>query len=163
MRTIGTLAEKIHNLLKYSLWQIPALIALACLIAIVTNHFLPDGMPLVGVWAADERISDTKDESLVITLELMRGLCLVCGFWLPGATVTSTGLLTAFIGALAFNQSRGLNVHCGCFSTQSLDGPAGSWTVARNLSFLTVSAYLTVLVFFYRLPNKKTTEPAQQP
>jgi uncharacterized membrane protein YphA (DoxX/SURF4 family) len=81
-------------------------------------------------------------------LELLLGLCLATGFWLPGATVMSTGLLTIFIGALVFNAIRGLDVHCGCFSSQASDGPAGLWTIARDVSFLVVSSFLTVKVFF---------------
>jgi uncharacterized membrane protein YphA (DoxX/SURF4 family) len=55
-------------------------------------------------------------------LELLLGLCLVTGVWLPGATVTSAGLLLIFIAALVFNQVRGLDIHCGCFSTETTDG-----------------------------------------
>lgn len=81
-------------------------------------------------------------------LELLLGLCLVIGFWLPGSTVTSAGLLTVFIGALVFNQARGLDVHCGCFSTETTAGPADLWTVTRDLGFLVVSVYLVLFVFF---------------
>ena len=51
-------------------------------------------------------------------LELVIGVCLVGGIWLPGATVVSSGLLIMFISALIFNQLRGLDIHCGCFSTE---------------------------------------------
>ena len=83
-------------------------------------------------------------------LELLLGLCLVAGFWLPGATVMGTGLLTMFIGALVFNEIRGLDVHCGCFSAQATDGPAGLWTIARDVSFLVISACLTLRVLLTR-------------
>lgn len=83
-------------------------------------------------------------------LELLLGLCLVTGFWLPGATVASTGLLLAFIGALVFNQVRGLDIHCGCFSTETTAGPADLWTVARDIGFLAVSVFLALCVFFFR-------------
>jgi cation diffusion facilitator family transporter len=82
-------------------------------------------------------------------LELLLGLCLVAAFWLPGAMVLSTGLLTAFIGALVFNQMRGLDVHCGCFVTETANGPADVWTVIRDAGFLAVSAYLTMRTLFY--------------
>jgi hypothetical protein len=70
------------------------------------------------------------------------GLCLVAGFWLPGATVLSTELLTVFIGSLIFNQIGGLNIYCGCFSTETTDGPAGLWIVARDVIFLAIAVYL---------------------
>ena len=92
-------------------------------------------------------------------LELLLGLCLVSGYWLSGATVTSTGLIAVFIGALVFNQIRGLDIHCGCFSTEITEGPADLWTVARDLLFLAVSAYLTLLVFFFRPVASKSADP----
>ncbi len=81
-------------------------------------------------------------------LELLLGLCLLFGVWLPGATVLGTGFLIAFLGALVYNQSRGLNVHCGCFSTKVQEGPAGLGSVLRDLGFLAVSLYLLVYVMF---------------
>lgn len=81
-------------------------------------------------------------------LELLLGLCLVAGFWLPGATVLSTGLLTVFIGSLIFNQIRGLDIYCGCFSTETTDGPAGLWIVARDVTFLAIAVYLILKVHF---------------
>lgn len=87
-------------------------------------------------------------------LELLLGLCLAAGFWLPGATMISTGLLMVFIGSLAFNQMRGLDISCGCFSTQTTEGPADLWTVVRDLIFLAVSVYLALVVFFFRCGRK---------
>ncbi|MFO8084056.1 MAG: cation diffusion facilitator family transporter [Desulfobacterales bacterium] len=81
-------------------------------------------------------------------LELLLGLCLIAGFWLPGATVLSTGLLTVFIGSLIFNQIRGLDIYCGCFSTETTDGPAGLWIVARDVTFLAIAVYLMLKVHF---------------
>jgi uncharacterized membrane protein YphA (DoxX/SURF4 family) len=85
-------------------------------------------------------------------LELLLGLCLLLGFWLPGATMLGAGLMAMFIGALVFNQIRGLDVHCGCFSTDTTAGPAGWGTVARDLVFLLISVYLAVSVLIYRSP-----------
>jgi uncharacterized membrane protein YphA (DoxX/SURF4 family) len=94
-------------------------------------------------------------------LELLLGLCLVAGVWLPGATVTSSGLLTLFLAALVFNQIRGLDIHCGCFSTEASAGPADLWTVARDLGFLAAALYLTVYVFFVKpVPTKATPKEA---
>lgn len=83
-------------------------------------------------------------------LELLLGVCLITGIWLPGATAISTGLLTIFIMALVVNQIRGLNIHCGCFSAESTEGPADLWTVGRDIGFLALSVYLTLNVFFTR-------------
>lgn len=79
--------------------------------------------------------------------ELLLGLCLLFGVLLPGAIVAGTGLLVVFLGALVFNQLRGLDVHCGCFSTEALDSPAGLGTVLRDIGFIAVSLYLWFFVF----------------
>jgi uncharacterized membrane protein YphA (DoxX/SURF4 family) len=90
-------------------------------------------------------------------LELLLGLCLVAGFWLPGVTVISTGLLAVFTGAMVLNEIRGLDIHCGCFSTETTQGPASSLTIIRDIMFLVVSTYLTLSVFcFWQMPIKKS-------
>jgi cation diffusion facilitator family transporter len=86
-------------------------------------------------------------------LEALLGLCLIAGLWLPGATVVSTGLLAVFIGALVFNQMRGLDIHCGCFSTDTTADPAGLWTIARDAGFLALAVYLMSATF--RRPKEK--------
>jgi len=86
-------------------------------------------------------------------LEMLIGICLVAGVWLPGATLISTGLLTVFIGALVFNMARGLDIHCGCFSTTITEGPANLWVVARDFAFLAISAFLAWRLFFPRMPT----------
>jgi uncharacterized membrane protein YphA (DoxX/SURF4 family) len=91
-------------------------------------------------------------------LELLIGLCLISGIWLPGATVISTCVLAIFVGSLVFNQIRGLDIHCGCFSTEATEGPADLWTVARDLSFLAVAFFLTVYTFFFRSEAYKSSD-----
>lgn len=83
-------------------------------------------------------------------LELLLGLCLFFGVLLPGAIVAATGLLVVFLGALVFNQIRGLDIHCGCFSTATEAGPAGMGTVLRDLAFLAISLYLFTTEFVVR-------------
>jgi len=80
-------------------------------------------------------------------IEIVAGLCLTAGVWLPGAVSLSTSLLGVFIGALVFNLIRGLDVHCGCFSAAITHGPADMLTIARDLFFLVASLYLAVFVF----------------
>jgi len=94
-------------------------------------------------------------------LEMLLGICLVAGFWLPGATVLTTGLLAVFVGALVFNQSRGLDIGCGCFSTDTTEGPADLWTVARDVGFLAISVFLNLKVCFTRPVDLKSSVPKQ--
>jgi len=46
-----------------------------------------------------------------------------------------------FIGALGINLARGLDVHCGCFITQSTD-PITLLTLFRDSLFLLLTFYL---------------------
>ena len=91
-------------------------------------------------------------------LELLIGICLVIGLWLPGTTIITTGLLTLFIGALVFNLSRGLDVHCGCFSTETIAGPVDAWIVVRDLLFVAASLFLTLYVFFLQPSDSNARE-----
>lgn len=89
-------------------------------------------------------------------LELLLGLCMIFGLWMPGVTVAGTGLLVVFLGALVFNQICGLDIHCGCFSTEITKGPAGLGTVLRDVVFLAVSLYLLLDVFLSERRSKSS-------
>jgi rhodanese-related sulfurtransferase len=54
---------------KKALWQMPALIIAACLLALTSNNFRSDGIPLVGNWSVDARFADAAGDSLVIGLD----------------------------------------------------------------------------------------------
>lgn len=77
-------------------------------------------------------------------LELLLGLCLVTKIWLPGTLLLCNGLLWVFMGALVYNYWRGLNIHCGCFSSgQEENGAAPMlWYLTRDIFFLLVGGYL---------------------
>jgi rhodanese-related sulfurtransferase len=81
-------------------------------------------------------------------LELLLGLCLLSGFWLPGAVLAVNGLLVVFFAALVFNLARGLDVHCGCFGS-AVQGAAMSTGnyLLRDAGFLCVGAFLLYAVF----------------
>ncbi len=81
-------------------------------------------------------------------IEILLGVLLVAGLWLPGATVLANALLLVFLSALLYDAVRGLNVHCGCFTTQAAGTPpAMTWTIARDSLFLALGACLLVQVF----------------
>jgi len=84
-------------------------------------------------------------------LELLLGLFLLAGIWLPGAVLTANGLLIVFLAALVFNLARGLDINCGCFSTGS-EAPAMSagWYLLRDVGFLAVGVFLFYTVFLHR-------------
>ncbi|MBF0528050.1 MAG: DoxX family membrane protein [Deltaproteobacteria bacterium] len=75
-------------------------------------------------------------------LEMVMGLLLVCG-WLPlGTTAWTSFLLALFGGVLTFNLIRGINVHCGCFSTSAGGDPANWLTLVRDMVLLAAGIFL---------------------
>ena len=77
-------------------------------------------------------------------LELFSGSLLVLGLWVQGSILIVSGLMLVFIGALGINLARGLDVHCGCFITQSSD-PITIFTLFRDSLFLLLALYLFYL------------------
>jgi len=80
-------------------------------------------------------------------LEALLGAFILCGWWLPGATALANLLLAVFSAALASAVVRGIDVHCGCFSTQA-SGPARTaWYFVRDLLFLLLGVSVMIKVF----------------
>ncbi len=75
-------------------------------------------------------------------LELVLGSLLIIGVWMPGTVVVANLLLLTFIGVMIYNTSRGLDIHCGCFSTEPSEDPLSIWTIARDALFLVPAVYL---------------------
>ncbi len=77
-------------------------------------------------------------------LELILGLFLIIGLFREGSACIATVLMLVFLGAMIFNLARGLDIHCGCFST-STDGASDipmTWYVMRDSLFLIPAFYL---------------------
>ena len=91
-------------------------------------------------------------------LELIIGVLLASGRWVPGAAFLSTALMGVFLTALIYNQVRGLDVHCGCFSTQG-DAAGSNWrTVVRDAAFLLLSAFILICTRHSRFSNRRPAE-----
>jgi uncharacterized membrane protein YphA (DoxX/SURF4 family) len=85
--------------------------------------------------------------------ELLVGLCLILGLWLPGAVLVCNLLVLVFFGTLIFNLARGLDIDCGCFTT-SLGPSSGGhmlWYLARDGFFLLVGLFLFFSSSFMRI------------
>lgn len=80
-------------------------------------------------------------------IELLAGLCLIFNFWTPGAVTLINLMLIAFIAALGFNLSRGMNIECGCFHAAT--GEAGRqemiWTIVRDIAMLAAGVYIFLM------------------
>ena len=83
-------------------------------------------------------------------MELILGSLLVIGLWIPGSVLLANLLFLAFFGSLFFNLARGLNIHCGCFSTSTEGDPLTTWYVIRDGVFLLLGGYLFYGVFLKR-------------
>ena len=75
-------------------------------------------------------------------METLLGILLILGVWLPGTVVFSNIFLVVFFGALVSTVARGLNIHCGCFSTSTEGDPNTVWYFIRDSAFLIMGGYL---------------------
>ena len=74
-------------------------------------------------------------------LELLSGGLLVLGVWVRGSSLILSGLMIVFLAALGVNLARGLDIHCGCFTTQGSD-PMTIITLFRDSLFLILALFL---------------------
>ena len=65
-------------------------------------------------------------------LELLAGIFLVLGVRVRASALAITGMLGFFTLAMLVNTLRGINVDCGCFTT---DRAIGWWAVGEDLTF----------------------------
>ena len=91
-------------------------------------------------------------------IELLLGLLLMLGLWIPGAVVLSNLLLLTFFGAILFNVARGLDINCGCFSTtgEVASGAPMGWYLLRDGIFLLLALYLFFYVFLRKRPTNRS-------
>jgi uncharacterized membrane protein YphA (DoxX/SURF4 family) len=80
-------------------------------------------------------------------VEVLLGALLAVGVWLPGAAALANLLLLSFFSALIFNLARGIDIHCGCFTTQISGAPHTMWYLFRDSSFLLLGVVVLVQVF----------------
>jgi len=85
-------------------------------------------------------------------LELLVGLSLILGVWLPGAVLICNLLLMVFFSTLVFNMARGLDIDCGCFTVSVGTSSGGHmlWYLFRDGFFLSVGLFLFFFSFFIR-------------
>lgn len=87
-------------------------------------------------------------------VEVIVGGFLILGIWLPGAVVLYNLLMLSFVGALAFNTARGLDIQCGCFSTNS-DGVININTILRDVGIFLMAMYLFFMEIIKKWPELK--------
>lgn len=73
--------------------------------------------------------------------EVLLGIYLAGGWFLPQSSAAATLLILAFIAAIASVVARGITAPCGCFG--SADTAPATWlTVLRDVLFVVPAAYL---------------------
>ncbi|MFW5836547.1 MAG: MauE/DoxX family redox-associated membrane protein [Desulfovibrionaceae bacterium] len=86
-------------------------------------------------------------------LELVLGVLLLTGRWLEGSLLLANALLVTFWSTLVFNYSRGLDVSCGCFSTQTSESPNMVWYMVRDGFFVLVGLLAGAIHIYQRKRN----------
>ena len=121
------------------------------------------GLGIVWIWASIDKLMhpaafaeivynyrllpDMAIHAVAIVLpvfEILLGIFLVIGVWVPGAAFGSLFLMSIFLLALGYNLHRGLDIHCGCFSTSASEEPISMWEVVRDSGLWLVSMVLFI-------------------
>ncbi|MEW6258939.1 MAG: cation diffusion facilitator family transporter [Thermodesulfobacteriota bacterium] len=121
------------------------------------------GLGIVWIWASIDKLMhpggfaeivynyrllpDMAVNAVAIVLpsfEILLGLFLVIGVWVPGAAFGSLFLMSVFLMAIGYNLYRGLDIHCGCFSTSASEGPISLWEIGRDGVLWLVSILLLI-------------------
>ncbi len=77
--------------------------------------------------------------------EVVTGVCLFTGLWRDGALALATTMLSVFWLALIVNYFRGIDVACGCFTTDASEKAPMLWYIGRDALLLAL-ALLTIEV-----------------
>lgn len=78
-------------------------------------------------------------------VELCAGLFLILGIFTESASLLICFLLLVFIVAISINLYRGVNLNCGCFSTNPAGKKEGANLLIKDFIFL----YLGITIFFF--------------
>lgn len=82
-------------------------------------------------------------------VELVLGLLLIAGVWVPSGALLAAGMTVIFMVAVGINLARGTeHFHCGCFGTGQ-EGPAETWGLMWRDALL-LAATVWLLVGSYR-------------
>ena len=80
-------------------------------------------------------------------LEVVVGILLIAGKWIRAAALMVAGLTVVFIGGISIALTRGIGLHCGCFSTAP-GGEARTWVSLWQEGLLLLAClWLTVQAF----------------
>jgi uncharacterized membrane protein YphA (DoxX/SURF4 family) len=78
-------------------------------------------------------------------LEIIAGFSVVSGIFIEGGSLAISGMLLIFAAALCASLMRGLDISCGCFTTDPNAARITWWYMLRDISLLLVS--LGILIY----------------
>ncbi|NIM98521.1 MAG: DoxX family membrane protein [candidate division Zixibacteria bacterium] len=78
-------------------------------------------------------------------VELVTGLFLIFGVFIESASLLASFLFVVFIIAISINLLRGIDLNCGCFSTDPGGKREGASLLIRDFIYL----YLGMMIFFF--------------
>jgi uncharacterized membrane protein YphA (DoxX/SURF4 family) len=87
-------------------------------------------------------------------LELVTGIFLIAGVWVRAAALVVTGLTVVFIVGLSIAFTRGVGLHCGCFSTDP-GGGVRTWTSLWQEGLLLLACLWLAIQAFGELTRRK--------
>jgi len=78
-------------------------------------------------------------------VEFLAGLFLILGIFCESASLLISFLLVIFLIAISTNVLRGVNLNCGCFSTNPAEKKEGISLLFRDFIFL----FMGLMIFFF--------------
>jgi uncharacterized membrane protein YphA (DoxX/SURF4 family) len=78
-------------------------------------------------------------------VELVTGLFLIFGIFTEGTSLLTSFLFVIFIVAISINLFRGIDLNCGCFSTDPAGKKEGANLLIRDFVYL----FLGMMIFFF--------------
>ena len=87
-------------------------------------------------------------------LEFVTGIMLMFRIWSEGAVIIVNLLLLIFVTVMAYDLTRGLDISCGCFSTNINAGPANFLYLIRDIVFSLMGIFLFFNVVIKRNSGK---------
>jgi uncharacterized membrane protein YphA (DoxX/SURF4 family) len=86
-------------------------------------------------------------------VEFFAGLFLILGVFTESASLLICFLLSVFVVAISINLFRGVNLNCGCFSTDPAGAKEGAKLLIKDFVFL----FLGIIVFFFNKSYARLT------
>jgi uncharacterized membrane protein YphA (DoxX/SURF4 family) len=72
-------------------------------------------------------------------IEIIAGFCVVSGIFIEGGALAISGMMAIFTAALIASLIRGLDISCGCFTTDPNAAKITWWYLLRDVTILAVS------------------------